>query len=292
MARHSDDGPWADREDTGTERVALADRGDEGAMLACPSASMALVWQPVRDVRPGGAILYHEGLVRFPETDGWDAAPHATLAMIERCGGSLSFDRLIVRRVIEALRSDPVAVLGVNLSAASTDPDGWSDVVAMLRSDREIAHRLIVEITETAPFADIDRAASFCAQLQACGVRVALDDFGAGHSSVATALALQPAIIKIDGAFVQQAGASATGAALFRHLVGIARSIGALTIVEGVETREQADIAQDAGSLWQQGYFHGRPMRLRPARTQADFIAWSDPAHRAGTGLFTPISWR
>jgi len=266
--------------------------------LASPCAaapgSMALVWQPVRDVRPGGTVLYHEALVRFPQTHGWDAAPQEALAIIERSGGSLAFDRRVVRRVIETLQSDPLAILGVNISAASTDPDGWDDMMDLLRSDHALATRLVIEITETAPIPDLDRAALFCSRLQGCGVRVALDDFGVGHASVASARALKPAIIKIDGSFVRQACTGPAAADLFWHMVGVAKSLGALTIVEGIETQQQATIAQEAGSIWQQGFFHGRPMRRPCAETRLDFGAAGHSllASKGGAGSFVPTVWK
>ncbi|MDQ1155770.1 EAL domain-containing protein (putative c-di-GMP-specific phosphodiesterase class I) [Sphingomonas sp. SORGH_AS 950] len=304
MVRYPSDTAWTKREYGEGDGKGLPDYvagkcvGPLVPQGSSASVPMALVWQPVRDVRPGGTILYHEALVRFPETDGWDTAPHATLAMIERCGGSLSFDRLIVRRVIDMLQSNPLKVLGVNISATSTDPDGWEDVLHLLRNSHEIASRLIVEITETAPFADLDRSARFCSHLQSCGVRIALDDFGVGHSSVATALALKPAIIKIDGSFVRQACTSAAAMSLFWHLVGVTKSLGALTIVEGVESREQATIAEEAGSIWQQGFFHGRPMTLPFAETHPDFFEGIGATHHAfqafttRAGAFIPTVWK
>jgi len=269
-------------------------------VLPCATipGSMALVWQPVRDVRPGGTVLYHEALVRFPQTHGWDTAPGEVFAAIERSGGTLAFDRRIVRRVIETLQSDPLAILGVNISGASADPAGWDDLVDLLRSDHALATRLVIEITETAPMPDLDRAALFCSRLQGCGVRVALDDFGVGHASVASARALKPAIIKIDGSFVRQACAAPAAAGLFWHLVGVAKSLGALTIVEGVETREQAIIAQEAGSIWQQGFFHGKPMRSPFAETHLGFIEGIGTTDhvlqtlKGGAGTFIPTVWK
>lgn len=268
------------------------------ARLQTPALdTIALEWQPICNARSGCAILYHEALVRFLETDSWHVMTGAPSPMIERYGGSLAFDRLIALRVIEVLRSHPLAILGVNISSTSADPDRWGDVFELLRSNLEIANRLIVEITQTAPFNDIGKAALFCAQLQICGVRIALDEFGGGHSSVATALALSPAIVKIDGRFVQHAFTSRSAAELFRHLVGVATSLDALAIVGGVETQAQADVAKGAGGIWQQGHFHGQPTPLPSAASPSDFVEGIGEARHAiqaliaGAGTFTPTFW-
>lgn len=267
----------------GTARIELADRGvgqqaadmadAEDAFRMLAADGVELVWQPVRDARDNGAILYHEALARFPDEGDRDASPARHLQALERLGLAPAFDREIVGRVIEALRADPFAVLGVNISAQSADTGGWwTDVAPLLREHPGIARRLVIEITETTPYPSTRQAIAFAAEARALGCRVALDDFGVGHASLHTMLALSPAIIKIDALFVRTAASSAAAGAMFRHLVGLAVSTGALAVVEGIETPEQAARALDAGATWQQGYLHGRPscVRSRDIRPRLD----------------------
>lgn len=261
-----------------------ADMADVEDTILMPAADgVELVWQPVRDARDGGAILYHEALARFPDEMDREASPARHVEALERLGLAPAFDRGIVGRVIEELRTDPFAVLGVNISAQSADTGGWwPDVALLLREHSGIARRLVIEITETAPYPSISQAIAFAAEARALGCRVALDDFGVGHASLRSMLALSPAIIKIDALFVRAAASSTAAGAMFRHLVGLAVSTGALVVAEGVETPEQAARALDAGATWQQGYLHGRPSRVRghEIRAQPDRLAASCPATR------------
>jgi len=257
--------PWFDERLRSAPPLPSAAK-DTGSVRNGPSLAahqVELVWQPVRDARDGEAVLYHEALVRCPDLAGLEVGPRVQLMELERRGDAPAFDRAIVRRVIAELEADPLAVLAVNISARSVDPAIWCDVFARLRRNPAVARRLVIEITETAPLPSLEHALSFSSQARALGCRVALDDFGVGHTSLYDMFAMQPAIIKIDALFVRRAGSGGTADAMFRHLVGLARSTNALVVVEGVETPLQAELALEAGAIWQQGFYHGRPSGVR-----------------------------
>jgi EAL domain-containing protein (putative c-di-GMP-specific phosphodiesterase class I) len=123
----------------------------------------------------------------------------------------------------------------------------------------DLARRLIVEITETAALYNIDESAHFVATLKRLGCRVAIDDFGCGFASFAHLRALDVDIVKIDGSFVRTLGESEDSQAFFRHLVGIAHGLGLVTVAEGVETAQQADILRRIKIGYMQGYYFGVP---------------------------------
>lgn len=227
---------------------------------------LTLAWQPIRSAVNDRDVLYHEALSRRIGGECDELGQRIPAA--ERLGLCQAFDRYVVERVIARLRADPAAVLGVNISAQSAVLLGWwNAIVAELRERPDLAQRLVIEITETAELPPLSLAVAFAETMRKLGCRIALDDFGAGHSSLRTMLALQPEIVKIDGFFIQSAGLSPAAEDLFGHLVGLARALGAVVVVEGIETAEQADLALFHGVQWHQGRHPGAPI-MHPATPQ------------------------
>ena len=98
----------------------------------------------------------------------------------------------------------------------------------------------------------------------ATGCRVALDDFGAGHTSLRHLQTLAVDTVKIDGSFVHNLSASPDNQIFLRHLVGLANGFGFHTVAEGVETAAEAAILHREGIGYMQGYYYGRPSLDRP----------------------------
>jgi EAL domain-containing protein (putative c-di-GMP-specific phosphodiesterase class I) len=121
------------------------------------------------------------------------------------------------------------------------------------------ASRLMVEITETAVMGDRVRAIDHLDQLHALGVRVAVDDFGTGYTSIDDLKRIPVDLLKIDRSFTA-ASATPSGWAMLQALSALATAVGVLTVAEGVETVEQLEAVRLAGCHWAQGYLLGRPV--------------------------------
>ncbi len=122
------------------------------------------------------------------------------------------------------------------------------------------ADALIVEITESAA---LDQAViPALHRLRRLGVRVAMDDFGVGHSSLARLKKLPITCLKIDRSFIVDIASDTADQAIVASIVGVARAIGIDVIAEGVETEEQARLVRAAGCNGAQGYIFGRPQPL------------------------------
>lgn len=228
---------------------------------------LQLAWQPVRHSAESGNILYYECLLRIIGGNGELLAPGRYILALERLGLIRSLDRHCVLNVIDELRASPDLRLGVNVSAQSAVQDvWWLGVFEMLAAARDLAGRLVIEITESAAFSSIAQSSQFIASLQAVGCTVVLDDFGMGYSSIAQLIALKPNMVKIDAFFVRRARRSRDGRKCLEHLIGFASAIAQEVVVEGIEDEEQSAIAGAAGALWQQGYHQGRPAITRPSR--------------------------
>jgi EAL domain-containing protein (putative c-di-GMP-specific phosphodiesterase class I) len=242
-----------------------ADMARASWLLAAMSDERLLpVWQPVRSGVENDAVLYHECLLRVL-TDGQQESAGSAIGALERLGLVALFDRYVVWRVIEELRRDADVRLGANISAQSVWlSDWWAEVIEQLRQEPDVARRLVIEITETAQFQDVGQAASFATGLRKLGVKIALDDFGVGHASLRSLLAMQPDIIKIDAFFLRRTALSERDRVALHHLIGLAGSFVTDVVVEGVETAEEFELALEAGAVWLQGYHMGRPSVVRP----------------------------
>ncbi|MEG1681621.1 MAG: EAL domain-containing protein, partial [Stenotrophomonas sp.] len=95
----------------------------------------------------------------------------------------------------------------------------------------------------------------------AMGIEIAIDDFGTGYSSLAYLTTYPFDILKVDKSFTSTACTEAVTSQVATHIIELARSLGMQTLVEGIETQEQADFFRSKGVLYGQGYLFGRPMR-------------------------------
>ena len=151
------------------------------------------------------------------------------------------------------------------MSAASTvDPDWWAALAAMLRAHRGVGERLTVEITETAAIQDLDETRGFVARVKDLGCRIAIDDFGAGHTSFRNLRKLGVDLVKIDGAFVQNLEHSDDDRAFVHTLIDLARRLGLETVAEWVQDEEAAAMLADWGCDYLQGALVGLASEERP----------------------------
>lgn len=248
-------------------RIAMAIAAQAFAAMA--KGQLTLAWQPVVAADDPGRQLYHETLTRFAPEAG--ITPASLFPALELLGMTRLFDHQVMASILDELDSFPNAVIGVNLSGASTSGGGWwLTLLDRLEKAPALARRLVVEITETAQLAE--GGVHFATRLREYGCRIALDDFGVGHASIRNALMIEPDIVKLDACFIRNAGDSDRDIELLRHLAGIAANIAADVIIEGIETEAESNLARQIQSslvprstaCWQQGYWLGRPSTSRP----------------------------
>lgn len=244
---------------------------------------MNLHWQPVRNASMPSSILYHEMLARLVDRSGASSSPAAFFLALERLGFVRPIDHHLISRVIDELEAAPDVILGANISARSLRCDiWWDEIKARLRRNPGAAQRLVIEITETAPIPSISDAVRLMTDMRRLGCMIALDDFGTGYASIRQLLALAPDIVKIDKFFLRRTSHGQEHRETLRHLVGLAHSLGATVVAEGVETPEQAEVALKAGADWQQGYHWGVPgasrlWRLAPREPGSDINGRNHP---------------
>ncbi|CAE6870903.1 hypothetical protein R75465_08268 [Paraburkholderia aspalathi] len=223
----------------------------------------SLVFQPIVQGTNHDHVLYQEALLRLAGDSRLTAM--RVVPILEQVGVVGTLDHVVITTVINRLQEAPTLHLGCNLSALSLAPHGWWDgPLARLAAQPELAARLTLEITETAPLADGLGAVAFTRRLRALGCQIALDDFGAGYTSLAFALAVKPQVIKIDAALVRAATDSGNAAGRLVGLAAFCRSLAPEIVAEGIENDADIRAAAAAGIDWLQGRRVAPPMSTHP----------------------------
>lgn len=229
-------------------------------------AGFGLVFQPIVRLADETPVAV-EALARWRAPDGTPVSPETFVRAVEGAGLGAELDALVLDlacREITAAGLDltvHVNVCASRLGAATLE----QSVSASLARYGLPADRLVVEITETVPVPDLAAGADAIRRLQALGVRVALDDFGAGYSSLTVLHALPVDLIKLDRALTTGIQPE-RDAALCRSLVGLCADLDLAVVAEGIETAEQAELITRAGCTTAQGYRFGRPAPLSALR--------------------------
>ncbi len=161
--------------------------------------------------------------------------------------------------------------IAVNLAAANVADRSLPDLVAALLARHAVpGDRLECEISEDTVMADPRRAGENLQRLRTLGVRMSLDDFGTGHSSLSYLKRLPLDEVKIDRSFVAGMAEDASDAAIVRSTIDIARHLGLSVVAEGVETEETLGALSDLRCDVAQGYLLSRPL---PADEVGDWLA-------------------
>ena len=209
--------------------------------------------------------VHAEVLIRLQESDGRLIRPGVFLPVAERFHLMTRIDRWVLHRVIEHLVTlvDPAVVmtLCVNVSGQSIgDREFHRDAIdALTRAGEEVCRRLCLEITETAAIGNMPDAIAFAEQVRDLGVRVALDDFGAGASSFGYLRSLPADVMKIDGRYIQGMIDDALDDAAVRCFVDVARLTGVKTVAEYVDRSEVLERVEAIGMDYVQGFLLHEP---------------------------------
>ncbi len=221
--------------------------------------------QRIQPLAGGHHGLHAEVLIRLQDSDGRHILPGAFLPAAERFHMATRIDRWVLRRALHTLQTLPslaaLDTLCINLSGQSVGDRAFHrhalDVLAAVGP--AICQRLCLEITETAAVTRMADAAVFIDQLRALGVRIALDDFGAGASSFGYLKHLKVDLLKIDGSFIRDLVDDPLNDAAVRCFVDVARVIGVQTVAEFVDRPQVLQRLREIGVGYAQGFLLHRP---------------------------------
>jgi predicted signal transduction protein with EAL and GGDEF domain len=221
---------------------------------------LSLVYQPLVYIATGEPFG-HEALLRWHHPTRGDIPPDIFIPLAERAGliGPIG-EWVLDRACAEAATWEQPLSVSVNVSVLQLlGRDFPASVRAVLHTTGLEAARLELEVTETAVAAKGQRALEALRVLRALGVRLSLDDFGAGFSSFGALRSFRFDRIKMDRSLVQNADRDKRLATLVRAIAAMTRSLGVSLVAEGIETVGECEFLRGERLLEGQGYLFGRP---------------------------------
>jgi diguanylate cyclase (GGDEF)-like protein/PAS domain S-box-containing protein len=230
---------------------------------ALESNELVVHYQPQADAATG-EVHKVEALVRWQHPEHGLLEPGQFIPLAEQTG----LIRELTGYVLDAALGQCSAwrtegrelAVAVNITGRELVDLRFPDQVAKLLSKWRIKpSQLELEITESTIMTDPPRARDVLARLSKLGVRLAIDDFGAGHSSLGYLRQLPISVLKIDKSFIQQMAVNAGDAAIVRTAIDLGHNLGLEVVAEGVETEEAKRRLETLGCDTLQGYHLGRP---------------------------------
>ena len=204
-------------------------------------------------------IVGLEALARF--ADGATRPPNLWFAEAHAVGLGIELELALIEAAIAKLPDlPPAAWLSVNASPRTAMSGGFARLIRAAGR----ARRLVLEVTEHAEVDDYDALCAALAPLRRIGMRVSIDDAGAGFASLSHIRHLEPDIIKLDLSLTRDIDTDEVRGALAESLARFATRIGAQIVAEGVETPAEAEALRRVGIGYGQGYLFGRPADIEP----------------------------
>jgi PAS domain S-box-containing protein len=232
-------------------------------------------YQPVVDL-PSGRVTGVEALARWDDEELGSVPPDRFIPLAETTGLIIDLGRWVLNTACmqaatwQGTDSElPGPTVAVNVSPLQlTENTFIQDVIDALSSSGLPAHRLCIEITETAAISDMEKTARVLTRLRDLSIQIALDDFGTGHSSLTMLRRLPVTLVKIDRSFVTKIATDAQDAVLARLIIDAAHSLGMRVCAEGIENASQASQLIAMGCDFAQGWLFGKPQPASPALTR------------------------
>jgi len=227
---------------------------------ALAKGSLRVVYQPIVDAKSQETVAI-EALCRWRHPARGEIGPAIFIPLAEQSGMIAALGEFVMRQACLDARSWPNVIVSVNVSPQQFEKDEFTAAVSRILAETGLEPtRLELELTENLLIDDFENANAKMRVLQDLGVRLALDDFGSGYSSLNYLLSLPFDKLKIDRIFVSKIETGAASAAIIHAIVSIGRALGMHVTAEGIETAEQQQFLRVAGAHSFQGFRFCRPI--------------------------------
>jgi diguanylate cyclase (GGDEF)-like protein len=246
---------------------------------ALETGQLEVYFQP-KVTLPDRHLLGVECLARWQHPVHGDVAPEDFVAVAEHTGQLGRLTEVVLteglRRCRQWADAERPLAISVNLSVRSLLDPGFPDRVReLLTLHRVPPAQVTFEISEPGMLGEIERTLPTLYRLRELGVRLSVDDFGTGGSSLAHLRQLPVQEVKIDKSFVEGMATDAGDLAIVRAVIGLARDFGLAVVAEGVESELTLDLLEDMGCGIGQGFLFSRPLPYE--RFEAWFSARTEP---------------
>jgi diguanylate cyclase (GGDEF)-like protein len=247
-------------------------------------AGLELYFQPQIHLK-SQRVSGFEALIRWNHPERGFIPPDEFIPVAEKTGLIKPLTRWVVNQALsfcsELDKRGCDAKVSVNISAVNLREPGFSETICNLLSDQRVAaQRLVLEVTETAAMVDPVMSLGVLKALQRARVRLSIDDFGTGHSSLAYIRKLPVNEIKIDRSFVMEMDTNPDDATIVRTTINMCHDLGYDVVAEGVENDATQSLLSQLGCDYIQGYHVARPMSTRDALHWLDTSDWETSSRK------------
>jgi len=252
------------------ERIALKMAIEQGL----DSGEFQVYYQPKMDLKTG-QISCVEALSRWKHPEKGLTLPAAFIPMAEETSQILRLGESVLMTACTQIKKWqqsglPEMGLSVNFSARQFQQDNLVRIVSETLDQCGLEPSILeMEITESVALADFEKGVGTMKELQALGVKLAIDDFGVGYASLGYIREFPIHTLKIDQSFIRNLAVNKSDAAITTAIIAMAHSLNLDVVAEGVETEEQLRFLKRHGCDRVQGYLTGRPL---PADLCEDFL--------------------
>ncbi|WP_404419931.1 putative bifunctional diguanylate cyclase/phosphodiesterase [Marinospirillum sp.] len=231
---------------------------------ALDEETMELHYQPLVDASTGG-IVSVEALLRWEHPEKGYISPADFVPLAEETGQIIQLTEWTLQRAcrdLHYLHSLDISQVAVNVSAIQLLKPGFIDSLRKLLKIHEIQPgQLEVELTENVLLEDAELGKQLINELREMGVRVSMDDFGTGFSSLSYLQNLHLDKIKLDKCFIDDIVINHQSAMIVETIIRLAQQLGMKVVAEGVETGEQATLLKNLGCDYLQGFYYSKAIR-------------------------------
>lgn len=217
-------------------------------------------FQPIISLQDG-KLLGFEALARWVDSELGFVSPEKFIQLAEERGIiSALTEKLLLHAARVAAGWPNEIFLSFNLSSAQlVDPNTAKDIIKTIEKAGLPPHRLEIEVTETAMMSDPETASMIIDQLHQAGIRISMDDFGTGQSSLGRLRELKLDKVKIDRAFIMAIGEDKPAEHIVRAILEMCAGLDLTVVAEGIEEMKQAESLKRYGCHAGQGYLFGKP---------------------------------
>ncbi|MBJ8344150.1 bifunctional diguanylate cyclase/phosphodiesterase [Antrihabitans sp. YC2-6] len=248
---------------------------------ALESGTVDVHYQPIVDLAGARRTVGYEALVRWSSSEQPELTPSGLITIAEGSDLIGELGRAVLHRacsdanVIQRATPDIAIVINVNVSCLELVRENYAtNVLRIAASTGWPANQLVLEVTESELAADSVQAIAQLQKLRRAGVRIAIDDFGSGYSSLNRLAALPCDVLKIDRPVISDIRSARP---MLTAIAALSSAFELELIIEGIESTEQEELLSELGISRAQGYLYGRPQSLDQITTP------TAPAHNSPT---------
>jgi diguanylate cyclase (GGDEF)-like protein len=216
----------------------------------------------------GESVAGGEALIRWIKPNKEMIFPDEFIPPFEKSGAILDVDFFVYREVFSYLRRRidqnlPVVPISMNVSRVHINNDRMIDYIKELFQEYQIDPNLVeFELTESIYIENLEKAVALISKIREMGVKVSMDDFGSGYSSLNMLSNMPMDIMKIDRIFLKGDTPNESDKIILNGIIYMGRELNMCMVCEGVETKEQYEFLREIGCDMMQGYYFGKPMPL------------------------------